>query len=255
MSYFNIIQSGKPFVAALELVNPPFNYVNTELLREYADLLDAFDQDPQVRSVVLTSQGRVFCAGANFNAGPDDQDVRDPGQLYAQAMRLFRTKKPVVAAVQGAAVGAGLGLALSADFRVTCSEARFSANFNRLGFHPGFGLSVTLPRLVGVQLASMLMYTGKRITGDHAHSMGLADVLVEQDKVVEAAIVLAGEIAQSAPLAVQATRTTLRQGLADEVQLVNAHERSVQLVHYATQDFKEGVAAMAERRTPEFIGS
>lgn len=255
MTYFTRLETGKPFVAGLELNNPPFNYVNTELLCEYANWLEQFDNDKSIRAVVLSAAGRIFCAGADFNGGPDSKDSRDPGPLYEQAMRLFSTSKPVVAAVHGAAVGAGLGLAVSADFRVTCSEARFSANFNRLGFHPGFGLSVTLPRLVGIQQASMLFYTGHRITGEHAHRIGLADVLVEQSKVFDAAVQLAGEIATSAPMAVQATRTTLRQGLAQEVERVNRHERQMQLVHYASEDFKEGIVAMAERRTPNFTGA
>ena len=93
---------------------------------------------------------------------------------------MFACRKPVVAAVQGPAIGGGLGVALVADFRVTCAEAKFSANFNRLGFHPGFGLSATLPRLVGVQKAAMLFYTGRRINGTEAAAMGLADLLVPQ---------------------------------------------------------------------------
>ena len=99
---------------------------------------------------------------------------------------------------QGAAIGGGLGLALVADFRVTCQEARFSANFNRLGFHPGFGLTATLPRLVGAQQAALLFYTGRRIPGDEAVRIGLADLLVPQAEVRSAAEALAFEIAQSA---------------------------------------------------------
>jgi enoyl-CoA hydratase/carnithine racemase len=160
----------------------------------------------------------------------------------------------MVAAVHGAAVGAGLGLAVAADFRVTCAEARFVANFNRLGFHPGFGLSITLPRLVGAQQASMLFYTGRRIGGEEAVRIGLADMLVAADAVRTSALALAREIAVSAPIAVESTRATLRRGLADEVEEVNRHERAEQLKHYATEDFKEGVSAMADRREPVFKG-
>src|SRR5690606_13245125 len=135
-----------------------------------------------------------------------------------EASRLFRTRKPIVAAVHGAAIGGGLGLACVADFRVTCQEARFSANFTRLGFHPGFGLTATLPRLVGPQMAALLFYTGRRIPGDEAVRIGLADLLVPQAEVRSAAEALATEIAQSGPLAVVATRETLRRGLADAVE-------------------------------------
>jgi enoyl-CoA hydratase/carnithine racemase len=167
-------------------------------------------------------------------------------------MRLFRSRKPLVAAVQGAAVGAGLGLALAADFRVTCPEARFCANFTRLGFHPGFGISVTLPRLVGEQQAALLLYTGQRIDGEQAQHIGLADVLVPTERLRAAALDLAGEIAASAPLAVESTRETLRLGLAERVRIANERELEIQREQFATEDFKEGVAAMAQRRLPSF---
>jgi enoyl-CoA hydratase/carnithine racemase len=160
----------------------------------------------------------------------------------------------VVAAVQGPAIGGGLGLALVADFRVTCAEGRFSANFNRLGFHPGFGLSVTLPRLVGMQQAALLFYSGRRIDGAEAQRIGLADVLVAQDAVRGRAIELAAEIATSAPIAVQSTRATLRAGLVEQIRVALARESMEQNAHYKTEDFKEGVAAMAARRTPLFKG-
>ena len=115
--------------------------------------------------------------------------------------------------MHGAAVGAGVGLAVMADFRVTCPEARFSVNFTRLGFHPGFGLTASLPRLIGAQQAALLMYTGRRITGEQALAIGLADYCVPLDQVRAKATELATEIAQSAPLAIVATRETLRRGL------------------------------------------
>ncbi|MNX99016.1 Carnitinyl-CoA dehydratase [compost metagenome] len=169
-------------------------------------------------------------------------------------MRLFRTAKPIVAAVHGAAVGAGVGLALVADFRVTSRDARFSVNFNRLGFHPGFGLSVTLPRLIGEQQAALLFYTGRRIDGARAVEIGLADVLAEPGEELAQAHALAQEIAISAPLAVRSTRATLRQGLADRIAEVNRQELAAQLKEFASEDFREGVAAMAERRLPQFQG-
>ena len=171
--------------------------------------------------------------------------------MYFEAIRIFSCRKPIVAAIQGAAVGGGLGLALVADFRVTCPEARFTANFNRLGFHPGFGLSVTLPRLVGIQKANLLFFTGRRIGGQEALDMGLADVLVAQSDVRAEALKLAHEIAVSAPLSVQSTRATLRQGLVEQLQQAVAHESAEQNWQFKTEDFKEGVQAMTERRPPQ----
>lgn len=216
-----------------------------------ADALELLDRDDRCRAIVLASEGKSFCAGADLG-GHDSGADPDPSPFYQQAMRLFRTTKPIVAAVHGAAIGAGVGLALVADFRITCAEARFSVNFNRLGFHPGFGLSLTLPRLIGAQRAALLLYTGRRIDGATAVQMGLADELVEQPRVLARAFELAEEIAASAPLAVESTRATLRAGLVDQIAAANHRELEVQRHQFPTEDFREGVKAMAERRLPNF---
>lgn len=243
-------------VAVLTLDRPPNNHVSVELIAELAATLEALDGDREVRAVVLAAAGKVFCGGADLSpAGPDGgRPGSMAGDLYRQAERLYRTRKPIVAAVQGAAVGAGLGLALLADFRVAAPEARFSANFAKLGFHSGFGISLTLPRIVGEQAAAMLLLTGRRIGGEEAYAMGLADQLVPLDQVRARAVALAEEIAANAPLAVQAMRATLRSGLADAVRDRMAHELAEQTVQRATRDFAEGVRAVAERRPGRFTG-
>src|SRR5690606_4453570 len=122
--------------------------------------------------------------------------------------------KPIVVAVQGAAVGAGLGLALVGDFRVAAPEARFTANFVKLGFHPGFGLTHTLPLLIGQQRANLMFLTGRRIKPDEALAWGLVDQVCEAPVLLPTAQALAREIAENAPLAVVATKKTLRGDLA-----------------------------------------
>jgi enoyl-CoA hydratase/carnithine racemase len=239
-------------VVLVEMCRPPHNFVDVDFMGRLADTFERLDADVNCRAIVLSSGVATFCAGADFSGASNSADARDPSPFYVQAMRLFRTAKPIVAAVQGPAIGAGLGLAVAADFRVTCKEARFSANFARLGFHPGFGLSFTLPRLIGEQKAALLFYTGRRIDGAEAAAIGLADELVEHAEVKERALALARDIAISAPLAVEATRETLRLGLADRVVEANKRELAIQLGHFRTADFREGVAAMAERRLPVF---
>jgi enoyl-CoA hydratase/carnithine racemase len=244
-------------VATVTLRRPPNNFIDLALTAALADALEALDADPDCRAVVLASEGKHFCAGADFSrrdrrAG--DAEAGTGRTIYTEGVRLLRTKKPIVAAVQGAAIGAGLGLAVVADFRVTCAEARFSANFTRLGYHPGFGLTETLPRLIGAQKAALLFYTGRRIPGDEAAAIGLADLLVPQAALREAATTLAQEIAESAPLAIEATRATLRRGLPELYEAATAHELAEQARLRATEDFTEGVKAMAERRPPRFTG-
>ena len=244
-------------VATVEIRRPPHNFFDIPLIHELAGVFESLEANRDCRAIVLAAQGTAFCAGANFanrNATPEQGGPRPINPLYNEAVRLHACTKPVVAAVHGPAIGGGLGLALVADFRVTCPEARFSANFTRLGFHPGFALSVTLPRVIGMQQAQLMFFTGRRIGGEEAQRIGLADLLVPQDQVRARALDLAREIAVSAPLAVQSTRATLRRGLVEQIRLAVAHESIEQYAQFKTADFREGVAAMAERREPRFSG-
>jgi enoyl-CoA hydratase/carnithine racemase len=242
---------GGDHVADVRLQRPPNNFFSLGLIDGLAGALESLDGDSACRSVVLSAEGKHFCAGADFAS---DGPAYTTEELYAAAVRLFRTRKPIVAAVQGAAIGGGLGLAMAADFRVAAPEARFSANFARLGFHQGFGLSVTLPRVVGPQRSAELLYTGRRITGDDAGEIGLADRVVPIDRLLDEARGLAAEIAGSAPLAVESIRETLRGDLADRVAAATEREAAEQARLRTTPDFAEGTRAMAERRPPEFTG-
>ena len=201
---------------------------------------------------MLCSNGKSFCAGANFT-GPREAEPA-PGSLYREAVRLFSTRKPVVAAVQGAAIGGGLGVALFPDFRVAAPEARFAANFARLGFHQGFGLSATLPPLVGQQMALDMLYTGRRVNGEEAFAKGLVRSAGPLDRLREEAHAFAREIAISAPLAILSIHKTMRGDLAEKVQAATDHELEEQDLLRRTDDFKEGVRATAERREPNFQG-
>jgi enoyl-CoA hydratase/carnithine racemase len=237
-------------VAVVELRRPPNNFFDEALLSELAGAILALDDDPGVRSVVLCSEGKHFCAGAQLN-GMTAEDIR---RVYRQAFRLFTARRPVVAAVQGAAVGGGLGLALAADFRVATPESRFAANFARLGFHQGFGLSVTLPALVGQQRALELLLTGRDVSGSEALQIGLCDRLTPADP-REAALGLAAEIAQSAPLSVVSIRAPMRRSLVAAVSAALDTEAGAQAVLLATADFREGIQAARARRDPVFTGA
>jgi enoyl-CoA hydratase/carnithine racemase len=244
-------------VATLEFARPPNNHVSVELMRDLADALVDLDALTECRVVVLASAGKVFCGGADLTSpsGVGGAGMAGVNPLYVEAVRLFSNTKPIVAAIQGAAVGAGLGLALVADFRVVAPEARFAANFVKLGFHPGFGLSHTLPRLIGQQRAADLLLTGRRVPGDEALAIGLADQIAPLEGLRAAAQRLAAEIAENAPLAVQSTRATLRAGLAEAVKAATDHEFVEQSRLRKTADFAEGVRAVAERRPGKFIGA
>ena len=245
------------YVAEIEIQRPPHNFFDFRLIRQIADAFDLLDDDPRARAIVLCSQGRSFCAGANFDTSDfTEEGFRNTtGILYEEGVRLFRNRLPVVAAVQGPAVGGGLGLSLVADFRVVAPEARFAANFVKLGLHQGFGISVTLPRLIGSNPANQLLLSGRRINGHEALTLGLADRMSDLRSVRSDARKMAREIAENAPLAVMSVRATLRDGLARAVERATAHELREQQRLRATNDAEEGIRAVAERRPGDFTGT
>ena len=247
------------YVATVEMRRPPNNFLDIELIDNLATVLEALDKETACRAVVLAAAGKHFCAGANLKKRIDDEAagkaVVRPRHLYHEARRLVATSKPIVVAVHGSAIGAGLGLALVADFRVTCKESRLACNFAALGYHPGFGMTYTLPRLVGHQTARWLAYTGRRVPGDEAVKIGLADRLTEQENVRKVAQEIAAELAQIAPLSLQATRASLNHELIAEFKMATEREAFEQQLLRATNDFKEGVKASAERRDPQFTGT
>ncbi|MBE7518444.1 MAG: enoyl-CoA hydratase/isomerase family protein [Thermoflexaceae bacterium] len=251
------IELGDDHVAVVEIHRPPSNFFDADLICAISDAYEQLDEDPACRAIVLCSEGKHFCAGANFGAPaepPAQTGVSAPRDLYAEAARIIEAKTPVVAAVHGAAIGGGLGLACSADFRVGCSETRMAANFAHLGFHHGFGLTITLPPIVGQQRALELLLTGKRIDGETASRIGLLDRFVAVGEVRAEARRLAAEIASAAPLAIASIRATMRAGIGERYRQATAHEGREQARLRATEDFREGIRASAERRPPVFQG-
>lgn len=244
-------------VYTVEMQRPPYNFFDIALVSALADAFEYLDELDDCRALVLCAQGKAFSAGANFQSGSGNslfQSDTDDGadQLYRHAVRLFRTRKPVVAAVQGAAIGGGLGLALVGDFRVGCENTRLAANFVKLGVHAGFGISHVLPRIIGRQKASLMLYTGRRVGPEEALNSGLLDLVTEAENLRNTAIELAAEIAEAAPLAVESTRATLRMGLADAIEEQVKREFSEQVRLAETADHAEGVMAVTERRAGNF---
>lgn len=245
-------------VAVVTVDRAPHNLLAEPDLRALADALH--DAAATARAAVVCSTGRSFCAGANFRSAeaPDPTDsaafASRTAAFYAQAQRIFTVPVPTVAAVHGAAIGAGFGLALACDLRVVSERAWFQANFVQLGIHPGFALTCTLPRLVGPGRAADLFLTGRRVAGPEALAIGLAEHLAEPGAERDAAVALARQVAAGAPLAVAATRATLRAGLADEAARAMALELHEQRLLAGTADAVEGVTAVLEKRAPRFVG-
>ena len=244
-------------VGEIRFAKPPHNFACPELLRQIADAIDAFDRNVEVRCILLHSEGKSFCAGADLagnEAITTGSGMDSIARLYDQAYRILSRQKPMIAAIQGAAIGAGLGLALSADFRIAAPAARFSANFTRLGFHPGFALTQTLPRVVGPQHAAWMMLSSERTKPDDALAWGLVDRLAGQDSLLVEARAMAAELAANAPLALVAVRKTLVADFAETAKAAMRHEHEQQSILKRTTDYEEGVASVFERREARFTG-
>lgn len=251
----SLIVSITGHVATFEVTRGPENYFDAELLRDIADQAQRVQSDAGARAIVLCSRGKHFCAGANFHEGAlRDDRARAARDVYEQGIRLFEIGIPIVAAVQGAAVGGGLGLACAADLRVASSRSRFQANFASLGFHHGFGLSVTLPRIVGDQRALDLLVTSRRLGGEEAYALGLVDRLADDGEERIVAASLAADIAALAPLAVRSIKRTLRRGSLDDVRAALDIELSEQADLWETNDSTIGIAAARARQVPIFKG-
>jgi len=249
-------------VVLVEMQRPPHNYLTPALVEGVATALEDAAADTGIGCAVLAAEGRSFCAGADFGGQGSTTDGGEAssfgtltGRLYAAAARLCAIEIPWIAAVHGPAIGGGLGLAMTANLRVTSPDARFSANFAALGIHHGFGLSVTLPEQLGPSRAAMVLLTGRRFRGEEAVEIGLADRCVPAADVRAAALELAAEVAANAPLAIRAINRTMRAGLAERVRQATRREAAEQARLGATADAAEGIAAVLERRPGRFTGT
>lgn len=245
-------------VAVVTVTAPPHNLLDLARLRAIADAVHG--TAGEARAVVLRSIGRSFCAGANFRSD-DAPDPADPArfssraeEFYRQASRIFAAPLPIIVAVHGAAIGAGFGLAMACDLRVVSTDAWFQANFVGLGIHPGFALSTTVPALVGPGRALDIFLTGRRVGGAEAVQIGLAERLVDPGSEADAAMDVAASVAAGAPLAVAATRATLRANLVTATAETMALELQEQGRLAGSADAAEGVAAMLAKRPAIFTG-
>ena len=231
-----------------------------------AELLDAFDvalararADSAIRCLVITGSGATFSAGADFKAitqrgGADDAPHERSYAMYEPFLAVLDLAVPVIAALNGHAIGGGFGLALVCDVRIAARDAKYGANFVRLGLSPGMAISYVLPRLVGVSRAAELMFTGRLIDGAEAERIGLVSVAVEAAEVLPRALAMAREIATNAPLAVAATKRQLYRGLGWDPRGHARGEAVDQAATLATADAAEGIAALLGKRAPSFTG-
>ena len=236
------------------------NAMTPELLDGFSEAIDEARADTGIRCLMITGKGRCFSAGADLRSSLQRSDLGKPSReasfaMYEPFLKVLDAEVPVIAAMNGHTVGGGFGLALLADIRVANLDAKYGANFARLGIHSGLGISYLLPRLIGPANASELLFTGRLVRGDEALRMGLVTHAEDADQVVPKAMQLARAISGSAPMAVQQMKASIRRHLGWEVRAAAEEEAGLQAASLASRDAKEGVAAILEKREPEFSGT
>jgi enoyl-CoA hydratase/carnithine racemase len=251
-----------PGVALVTLNLPRLrNAMTTELTSAWTVAMDKAASDRSLRAVVVTGAGSAFCSGADLS-WLDQGNLSDntPDRLRDKMLPFYRAwlapqqiPVPVVAAVNGPAVGAGLCLALACDLRYASPSAAFSAPFTQLGTHGGMAVSFLLPEAVGMPRAREMLYTGRVVTAEEAADWGLVSEV--SDDVVGRAIEVAAGVAQAAPIATRLTKAGLSQGSRGGFELALQWEALAQPVTMATADIHKGIQARREHRTPTFDGS
>jgi enoyl-CoA hydratase/carnithine racemase len=230
------------------------------------ELLDAFSaataeaRAADLRCLVVTGTGACFSSGADFKSSVQrDGDHRAPSErsyaMYDPFLSLLDIAAPVIGALNGHTIGGGFGLALVCDLRIGARDAKYGANFVKLGLAPGMAISYLLPRLIGLARANELLLTGRLVDGAEAERLGILNRAVAADAVLDEALALARTIADNAPLAVRATKRAIQRGLELQIRDAARLEAFAQAESLATSDAREGIAALLAKRPPKFTGS
>jgi 2-(1,2-epoxy-1,2-dihydrophenyl)acetyl-CoA isomerase len=235
------------------------NATNDQFYKELSGLIRQVADDADVGAVILTGAGRGFCAGADVKSMNPDMELlarrkRHRGILSDVLRPLVTLEKPVIAAVNGAAVGAGFNIALAADIIIASEAAVFSQIFTRLGLVPDLGGLYLLTRVVGLNKSKELCFTAKKIGAAEAKELGIVNHVVAPDMLAQEARKLAMEIAAGPPTALAMIKTLLNKSSNSTLEQMLEYEGYAQTLAYTTWEHREGVAAFREKRSPKFSG-
>ncbi len=260
-----VLLEKKDYVATITLNQPDKrNAMTPELLTGFSEKVRDVRDDTEMRVLIIRGVGRFFCTGASFgNSIPEMAVTTVPGvlgqskslrHLYAYFLDLLDVEIPVIAQINGHAIGGGLGLALACDFRIVSKQAKIGANFVRLGLSPGMATSYLLPRLIGIPRAAELLLTGRIINGEEAYNMGMMHSVSDENAVATCVDQLKQEILMAAPLAVRLAKKAMYQSMDFNPRDHLLFESFCQSASTQTKDMREGIMAAMEKREPEFKG-
>src|SRR5215471_1125230 len=260
-AYQNILVETQDGIVTLTLNRPEsLNAMTVDMGDEVAQFVQELKQDQTARVLVLTGAGRGFSAGGakgnlqSRTSGGGSRNTEPPKAFYKRYLSLRQLEIPTIAAINGPAVGAGFCVALACDLRVAAADAKMGLNFVRLGIHPGMAGTYTTPRIVGMAKACEVIFTGKLYSGEEAFALGLVNRVAPTAKVLDEAMSLAREIAANAPIAVRLAKKALYKNDTELLDAAIEIESEHQAFTWTTEDAKEGITAMTEKRTPKFQG-
>ncbi|HJP52055.1 MAG TPA: enoyl-CoA hydratase-related protein [Pseudomonadales bacterium] len=248
-------------IAVLTLNRPErLNAVNSTMHSELAGIFSEIDSDPDVRVAVLTGAGRGFCSGGDFGPGRNANAERDSGLTMMQEARrivdsMLDMEKPIIAAVNGAAVGLGATIALFCDVVIAARNARFGDTHVKMGITAGDGGAVIWPLLVGVNRAKQLLMTGDLISAEKAGELGLVSEVTDEGEALNEAMLLARRLADGPPYAIQSTKISVNKLIKSLSNLVLPLSLALEEVSMTKEDHREAVKAFQEKREPKFTGS
>lgn len=231
------------------------NALNTETLRELFEVFQEIQNDPDVQCVILTGSGRAFVAGADI-ANMYQLNLADGRAMQQQGHNLMnfmeKIEKPIIAAINGYALGGGCELAMACDIRIASKKARLGLPETNIGVFPCFGGTYRLPHLVGMGIAKYLIYTGEHIPAEEAWRLGLVDILAEPDELMEKAGSIAQKIIKHSAVTIGAAKTAINNGYSVDVNTASTIAVEAFSLAFASEDRKEGMKAFLEKREPHF---
>lgn len=255
-NYNNIIFEKQDDIGVLKINRPKaLNALNAETICELAQIVKEIKNDAEIKVLIVSGEGRSFVAGADI-VEMKDKTPEEARIFAASAMDVFREmelmEKPVIAAVNGFALGGGCELSMACDIRIAGEKAKFGQPETGLGITPGFGGTQRLPRLVGTGKAKELIFTAKMINAVEAEKIGLVNAVVAQDELMDKAMEMAKQIAANSPMAVKYAKSSINRGYETDIETAIYIEKDIFGLCFASEEQTEGMTAFVEKRKPEF---